>query len=124
MNQIATARRKPPPIAATLDLTNERERQVHDIIRNTHTGRSPCWRSYAMHRAGDMIIEIAEWASARRTVESRRFNVLTWNWDRSTVGVTWQSKHLTRAEALALFVEVKRGAAQPAATVVGLRVPG
>lgn len=108
MNQIV-ARRPPIDKLAELGLTDDRQRRVQELINNTHTGRWPLWRGYAMHCRGARVYELVEWVPRRQSIEARRFNVVTWSVSLTSVGTTWQRQHMTRRAAAALFATMKRG---------------
>lgn len=88
-----------PIIVAALDLTDEKQRQLQDIIRRTHTGRWRSYRAIAMSQADTGIIEIAEMVPRRRT-QPREFVVL--HWAHSPLALFWQS-HATRGAAMTAF---------------------
>lgn len=112
MNQIATRRAPSFPNAVALDLSDERQRRLQQIITNTHTGRWPLWRGFAMHRDGDLLYELVEWVPRSRKVDAKRFNVVTWTVTLTSVGTTWQKEQMTRRSATVLFAEMKRGIAK------------
>lgn len=76
-----------PTIAASLDLTDEKERFIQDRIRHMHTGRWPLWRMLAIRRVGRSLYELAEWCPNRRRRAGARFTVLRWDLD--ACGVSW-----------------------------------
>src|SRR4051812_49310067 len=96
MNQIATRRAPSSLLAVTLDMSDDRKRQVQELIRRTHTGRWPLWRGLAMHRDGNRLYELVEWVPRCRTVHVRRFNVVTWTMSLTAVATQWQRERLTR----------------------------
>jgi len=62
--------RKPPVIAAKLDLSKPGERAAHDLLRRYSTGRWPLWRVLGVKRAGKTLYVAIEW---RRSIESDRY---------------------------------------------------
>lgn len=79
MNRRATPehRKNLPSIEATLDLTDEGQRRLHDFIRRMHTGRWPTLRALGMGQIGGKLYEAAEWI---RTAEPR-FGLIEWRAD-------------------------------------------
>lgn len=55
----------PPPIAATLDLSNPAERASHDFLRRACSGRWPLWRLLGMRRQGLTLFLAVEWVRCR-----------------------------------------------------------
>lgn len=72
---------------APLDLTDEKERFIHDRIHFMHTGRWPMYRMLALRRVGDMLYELAERSPRRARAESRCFTVVRWSI--SPPGLSW-----------------------------------
>lgn len=89
-----------PTIAASLDLTDEKERFLQGWIHRAHTGRWPLWRMLGLRREGRVMYEVAEWRPGRRKSAPRAFAVLRWDID--AVGVCWR-EYPSIAEARAAF---------------------
>ena len=121
MNQIVTRRAPSRPFVLTLDLSDDRKRQVQELIRRTHTGRWPLWRGYAMHCDGNRLYALVEWVPRSRSIDKRRFNVVLWTVSLNAIATEWQGEHMTRREAAALFAQLKRGNAANAEEV-GVRI--
>lgn len=88
-----------PAIVATIDLTDDKKRHMHDVIHRTHTGRWPTWEMLAMRQRGDVIYEAAREIRRRRTQRSS-YVVLTWSLALCGVSITPVA---SRRAALALL---------------------
>ena len=95
MNRLASKpqpRSKTPRIVATLDLSNDLQRELHAFFQRMHTGRWPTLRALAVKQQQDgTIIEAAEWVREKRD----RFAVVEW----STRGgrLAWRCKPMKTA---------------------------
>lgn len=78
MNRLASKpqpRQSTPRIVAKLDLSDERQRELHAFFVHMHTGRWPTLRTLALRQARDgRLIEAAEWLRTR----AERFAVIEW----------------------------------------------
>jgi hypothetical protein len=78
MNRLASKpqpRRASPRIVATLDLSDELQRELHGFFQRMHTGRWPTLRTLALRQAPDgTLIEAAEWLRQKRS----HFAVVEW----------------------------------------------
>lgn len=83
-------RMSPPRIVATLDLSNEVERELHGIIEHFHSGKSPTLRCHGMRRAGDVLFEVVQWFPARTKGRSPIYSLVTWSWNMATIGLCWR----------------------------------
>lgn len=75
-----------PTTVATLDLTDEKQRQLHDLIQRTHTGRWKSYRALAMRQHAAGITELAETIPRRKTAQ-KTFVVLRWSL--APLGFSW-----------------------------------
>lgn len=75
-----------PAIVAKLDLSDENHRLTHDVMRRTHTGRWPMWKSLAMRQIGGVIYEVAR-ECPRRKQQRCGFVLLRWTLD--VCGISW-----------------------------------
>ena len=78
MNRLASKprpRNQSPRIVATLDLSDEMQRELHAFFQRMHTGRWPRLRALAVRQMPDgKIVEAAEWLRVTRD----RFAVIEW----------------------------------------------
>ncbi len=91
--------RKLATIAARLDLSDEKQRFVHDAIRRTHTGRWPLWQALAMRQIGPFLVEAVRWRP-RHLKERATFSVV--RWDSNQMAVTWTYARSREAAIAAL----------------------
>lgn len=106
--------RRPPviPPSVTLDLDDDMQGLLHRAFERAHTGRWPHWRTIAVRRDSNALIELAESDPWRRSTKSpQRFMVLTWFWDESSIGLRWERGELmTRTQAAELFAILRHDA--------------
>lgn len=114
MNAIAKkipSHRTPFAALARLDLSIEKERQIHGAIERTHSGSHPLWRALTMRRVDDEIFEVVEQLRGKRT-EHRRYDVLTWELGLPgpVIGVRFHRHLLTQRGAMRVFARKIREA--------------
>lgn len=97
MNRLASKPKpssKPPRIVATLDLSDEMQRELSAFFQRMHTGRWPKLRALAVRQMPDgKIIEAAEWLRQTRD----RFAVIEWSVDGRRM--SWQCSPMASAKA-------------------------
>ena len=111
-------RMSPPRIVATIDLNNEVERELRSIIEHFHSGKAPTFRCHGIRRAGDVLLEVAEWFPSRTNGGPRVYSLVTWSWNLATVGLCWLY-FPTLAAAREAFAAIVGGVAPAAPAAAG-----
>lgn len=97
MNRLASKpqpRNQTPRIVATLDLSDEMQRELHAFFQRMHTGRWPRLRALAVRQMPDgKIVEAAEWMRVTRD----RFAVIEWSMEGQRL--SWQCSPMASAKA-------------------------
>ena len=84
MNRLAAIpRRRPPAVAASLDLSDDAQKRTHELIQRLHTGRWPLFRCLGMRQKDGVIQEAVMWTRHKPT-----FGVVTYR--RDGLGLSWR----------------------------------
>lgn len=100
----------PPKIAAVFNLTDRIECQARETIERFHTGEAPTFRCHGMHRAGNVLLEVAEWFPARTDSRPPVYSLVTWSWKLTMIKLSWHD-YATLDAALEAFRVAVRGSA-------------
>lgn len=97
MNRVASKpqpRSKTPRIVATLDLSDDLQRELHAFFQRMHTGRWPTLRALAVKQQKDgTIVEATEWLRDK----SSRYAVIEWS---ARDGIlSWRCKPMKTAKS-------------------------